>query len=185
MHDHTNPSGILNLKCSMINLILWPRIPSKYEGKLLLRRVSNFFNLLALRASNFFRRVFNTAVDHLTGLSIACSDAIDRPVKWSTDKEPIMIARFRLKFHIGSEAKTSEKFFYQVDIFPHAVFPFLIRYIICPVFICSSLSIIMLELDWRVLLPECCCHFPVFHLSHFIVTQFVSLLPQFVVFAAC
>ena len=46
----------------MINLILWPRNPSKYEGKLLLSRASNFFNLLALQASNFPRGVSNTAI---------------------------------------------------------------------------------------------------------------------------
>ena len=61
VHTHTNPWGNLNLKYSMINLILWPRTPSKYEDKLLLRGASNFFNLLAPRTSNFSRRVSNTA----------------------------------------------------------------------------------------------------------------------------
>ena len=59
----------------MINLILWPRAPSKYEGNLLLRRASNFFNLLALRASNFSRRVSNTVKPKLQstfGAFVSC-----------------------------------------------------------------------------------------------------------------
>ena len=54
----------------MINLILWPRTPSKYEDKLLFSRASNFFDLLAPRTSNFSRRVSSTATHHLKSSTI-------------------------------------------------------------------------------------------------------------------